>query len=130
MAFKPNRDKLNPKFEGYKLGGEPLACVSQSFKTAVRVARLKEEDFSYQHVRAFTLCNHLVADPWDSQSVYWCVSDGSVLKGSYTVRNLYLRGVRMLFYVHKLIKIFIQLHRRLLACRSAVCTIQPLLCKL
>ena len=84
--FKPDRDKLNANFEGYRLGRSSLTCVSQSFSEEVRVARLKGEDFGYQHVRAFSLCNHLVVDPWDPDSVYWCAGNGSVLRGRYLVR--------------------------------------------
>ena len=86
MTFKPDRDKLNANFDGYKLGKDSLSCITQSFDGEVRVARLKEEDFSYQHVRAFSLYNHLTVDPWDGQSVYWCTSNGSVLRGRYMVR--------------------------------------------
>ena len=85
MAFKPDREKLNANFDGYKLGKQSLPCVSQPFEGGVRVAQLKEEDFSYQHVRAFTLCNHLAVDPWDGRSVYWCTRKGDILRGTYTV---------------------------------------------
>ena len=85
MAFKPNRDKLNAKFEGYKLAKEPLSCVIQTFESGVRVARLDAQDYSYQHVRTFTLHNHLVADPWDGHSVYWCDREGNIQRASYDV---------------------------------------------
>ena len=85
MTFKPDRDKLNANFEGYKLGKSSLACISQSFAEEVRVALLKGDDFCYQHVRAFSLCNHLAVDPWDGQSVYWCAGNGGILRGQYTV---------------------------------------------
>lgn len=86
MTFKPDRDKLNANFEGYKLGKQPLLCITQSFDGQVRVARLKEADFSYQHVRAFSLYNHLTADPWDECSVYWCTNNDTILRGTYSVR--------------------------------------------
>ena len=86
-TFKPDGEKLNANFDGYKLGKESLACVSRSFKGEVRVARLKEEDFSYQHVRAFSLCNHLTVDSWDEQSVYWCTNGGAILRGRHTVSD-------------------------------------------
>ena len=86
MVFKPAREKLNAHFEGYKLGKQSLQCVSQSFEGPVRVARLKEDDYSYQHVRAFTLCNHLTVDTWDDgRNVYWCTDSGTIFRGRYTV---------------------------------------------
>lgn len=86
MTFRPDRDKLNAHFEGYRLGRRTLTCVSQSFAEDVRIARLKGDDFSYQHVRAFTLCNHLTVDPWDGDSVYWCTRNGAISRGRYLVR--------------------------------------------
>ena len=86
MTFRPDRDKLNAHFEGYRLGRRTLTCVTQSFAEDVRVARLKGDDLGYQHVRAFTLHNHLATDPWDGDSVYWCTSNGAILRGRYFVR--------------------------------------------
>ena len=86
MTFRPDRDKLNAHFEGYRLGKKSLACISQSFAEEVRVARLQGDDFGYQHVRAFTLRNHLTIDPWAGDSVYWIASSGAILRGRYLVR--------------------------------------------
>lgn len=86
MAFKPDRSKLNAKFDGYKLGKRSLPFHTQPFEEGVRVAKLKEEDYSYQHVRTFSLYNHLAVDPWDGRSVYWCASNGAIFRGQYAVR--------------------------------------------
>ena len=110
MSFKPNRDKLNANFDGYKLGKQTLPCVSQPFEEGVRIARLKEEDFSYQHVRAFSLCNHLAVDPWDEHSVYWCTKKCAILKGRYTVscnlQGLWSLIVVGMYYSNKLTDVF------------------------
>lgn len=90
MSFKPDRDKLNANFDGYKLGKQSLPCISQSFEDGVRVARLKEEDFSYQHVRAYSLFNHLAVDSWDGRSVYWCTRSGAILRGTYAVSSIFV----------------------------------------
>ncbi len=85
MAFKPNREKLNANFEGYKLSNDPLPCVSEPLPCNVNVARLKEEQFSYQHVRSFSLHNHLVLDPWDQNSAYWYAEDRTIQKAKFEV---------------------------------------------
>ncbi len=87
MAFKPNRDLLNVNFEGYKLSPSPIKCVSSDIAGAgVHIATLKDGDFSYQHVRAYSLHNHLTADPYDQSTVYWTSADGSLQRGTYQVR--------------------------------------------
>ena len=85
MAFKPNRALLNVNFDGYKLSKDSLSHLSQQFGSAVKVARLKEEQFSYQHVRAFSTHNHLVKNSWESNSVYWFGEDFVVQKATYGV---------------------------------------------
>ena len=85
-GFKPNRDLLNVNFEGYKLSESPLGVVHRELPSVVSTVTLKDE-FSYQHVRAHTLHNHLHFDPHSPTSVYWCSKDGSVLRGSYSEEN-------------------------------------------
>lgn len=87
MAFQPNRDLLNVNFEGYKLGKDALSCASREFASGVKVAKLKDEQFSYQHVRAFTLHNHLVLDPWSNNDAYWYAGDGTIQRAHYEVSN-------------------------------------------
>ncbi len=94
MAFKPDREKLNAKFEGYKLSKDPLSCVSKPLPCGVKVARLKEEQFSFQHVRSFTLHNHLVLDPWDQTSAYWYADDRSILRATFEVRLCEYSGTK------------------------------------
>ncbi len=86
MAFKPNRDLLNVNFEGYKLSPSPIACVSCTVEGGVHRATMKDGDFSYQHMRAYSLHNHLFPDPHDQSTVYWISADGSVQRGAYEVR--------------------------------------------
>ena len=88
MAFKPNRELLNVNFEGYKLSEALLAHVSKDLPEAVQVAKLKDEDYSYQHMRAYSLHNHMAVDPYDDSSVYWYTSDGKIQQGSYNVSTI------------------------------------------
>ena len=85
MAFKPNRELLNVNFEGYKLSESLLSHVSKDLAEEVQVARLKEEDYSYQHMRAYSLHNHLAVDPYQEDAVYWYTADGKIQEGTYKV---------------------------------------------
>ena len=85
MAFKPDRNLLNVNFEGYKLSESLLSHVSSELLEEVRVAKLKEEDYSYQHMRTYSLHNHLAFDPYNDSSVYWYTVDGRIQQGTYNV---------------------------------------------
>ena len=63
-SLRPNRDLLDPKFEGYKLSLEPLTLSSSNLVSTVNNVPLREELFSFQHMRAFGNPNHLVLDSW------------------------------------------------------------------
>lgn len=84
-GFKPNRDLLNVNFQGYKLSERQLEVAGQTeLPCPVAVARLREDEFSYQYTRAHALHNHLHFDPSggasSSSSVYWCGKDGFIKK--------------------------------------------------
>ena len=87
MAFKPNRELLNVNFEGYKLSGSAVTFKTKELTEGVQEAQLKDGDFSFQHMKAFSLHNHLVSDPFDNsgRSVYWYTQDGSIQEGTYSV---------------------------------------------
>lgn len=98
-GLKPNRELLNVNFEGYKLSESPLAVVQRELPYAVSTVTLKDE-FSYQHVRAHTLHNHLHFDPHSPTSVYWCSKDGSVLQGSLS-EDKNAVSIRTVFHLPK-----------------------------
>ena len=74
MSFVPNRKLLQHDFDGYKLAPKHLGFTSRKLSSGVNVVHLKEQ-FSYQHVRAFSLHNNLFDDPWNHNVVYWCGND-------------------------------------------------------
>lgn len=83
MSFEPNRELINVKFEGYKLSNQPLIPMKSELPYPLKVALLKEGEFSFQYMRAYTLQNHLHPDPSDPSSVYFWVDDGSVMKSTF-----------------------------------------------
>ena len=86
MAFKPNRELLNANFEGYKLAEDALPSFSKDLAVGVSVAKLKDEQFSYQHVRACSLHNHLVMDPEEDSSVYWYADDCTIQHARFELK--------------------------------------------
>lgn len=93
MSFKPNRELLNVNFEGYKLSDKSLDVIREGLPCPVAVTQLKEDEFSYQHMRAHTLHNHLHSDPSDPCSVFWCASDGSIMKATLKGESISLENV-------------------------------------
>lgn len=83
--FKPTRALLNVNFEGYKLSEQPLRSVARELPAPVATARLRSDQFSFQHVRAFSLHNHLAADPFDETRVYWYGEDDKIYAAQFEV---------------------------------------------
>lgn len=80
MSFRPNRDLLEPNFAGYKLATDTKIDLHQlRLDRSVDVVRLDENQFSYLHVRAFGLHNHLFADPCKPGTAYFVDSTHSIL---------------------------------------------------
>ncbi|XP_028392291.1 nudC domain-containing protein 1-like [Dendronephthya gigantea] len=67
-SLRPNRELLNPKFDGYKLSPDQLAVEVSSLPEQVNTVRLKEDIFSHLHVKAFAWTNHLVLDNWTADN--------------------------------------------------------------
>lgn len=67
-TLRPNRELLNPKFDGYKLSPDQLNVQSTSLPNAVNIIGLQDDVFSYLHVKAFAWTNHLVLDNWSDAS--------------------------------------------------------------
>ena len=53
------------------------------FLSDVDQVKLTDDQYSYQHVKAFGIHNHLVHDPWNQDTVYFVDSTWSVY--SFTV---------------------------------------------
>jgi len=92
--FSPDRDLLNVHFEGYKLSSDSLTSIRSKHSDPVRVAKLRDDELSYQYVRAYTLHNHLFQDPSNPRAVYWCNNKNSIIKatvceGSISTDNVF-----------------------------------------
>ena len=97
-SLHPNRELLNPKFDGYKLSSEQLTVQSSSLPNAVNIVGLRDDIFSHLHVKAFAWTNHLVLDNWsqDKEKILLYIVDES--KAVYqivvqVIKNCHLEGI-------------------------------------
>eukprot|EP00058_Branchiostoma_floridae_P026828 XP_002612319.1 hypothetical protein BRAFLDRAFT_80065 [Branchiostoma floridae] len=70
-TLKPDRALIDANFDGYKLSLEPLPQYTVSLSTGIHDVKLDEEEYTYQHIRAFGIHNHLALDQWNPDSVYY-----------------------------------------------------------
>jgi hypothetical protein len=71
VDLKVNRGLIDPNFGGYKLSLDPLPTYSINLSCDVDVARLPDDLYSYQHVKAFGIHNHLYLDEWNNDTVWY-----------------------------------------------------------
>ncbi|XP_033096259.1 nudC domain-containing protein 1-like [Anneissia japonica] len=70
-SLNVDRTLLDPNFDGYKLSLDPLPSYSVKTDSGIDSVRLRDDQYSYQHVKAFGLHNHLFLDVWHMNSVYY-----------------------------------------------------------
>ncbi|XP_060099299.1 nudC domain-containing protein 1 [Heteronotia binoei] len=78
-SLRVQRSLLDPKFEGYKLSLEPLACYQVPLESPVAEVRLRDEQYTLEHMRAFGMYNYLQLDSWHQDNVYYIDQLGRVM---------------------------------------------------
>lgn len=84
-SLKINRDLLDPNFESYKLSLDPLPTYNVELEAAVEEVRLKDSQYTLEHVRAFGMFNYLHLDRWYEDSVFFVDCKGRVLNLTVTL---------------------------------------------
>ncbi|XP_074842849.1 nudC domain-containing protein 1 isoform X1 [Carettochelys insculpta] len=84
-SLRVKRLLLDPKFEGYKLSLEPLACYQLGLDSAVAEVKLRDEQYTLDHMRAFGMYNYLHLDSWYQDNVYYVDQLGRVMNLSVTL---------------------------------------------
>uniref|UniRef100_A0A8D0L8B9 NudC domain-containing protein 1 n=1 Tax=Sphenodon punctatus TaxID=8508 RepID=A0A8D0L8B9_SPHPU len=84
-SLRVKRVLLDPKFEGYKLSLEPLACYQLGLDSAVAEVKLRDDQYTLDHMRAFGMYNYLHLDPWYQDNVYYVDQLGRVMNLSVTL---------------------------------------------
>ncbi|KAJ7425505.1 NudC domain-containing protein 1 [Willisornis vidua] len=112
-SLQAKRLLLDPKFEGYKLSLEPLACYQlgldaaeegngrvalvgiwhparvnppqEATVSAVAEVQLRDDQYTLDHMRAFGMYNYLHLDSWYQDNVYYVDQFGRVMNLSVTL---------------------------------------------
>nr|XP_004661446.1 nudC domain-containing protein 1 [Jaculus jaculus] len=78
-SLRVKRPLLDPRFEGYKLSLEPLPCYQLELDAAVAEVKLRDDQYTLEHMHAFGMYNYLHCDPWCQDSVYFIDSLGRIM---------------------------------------------------
>uniref|UniRef100_A0A8C5FCR9 NudC domain-containing protein 1 n=1 Tax=Gadus morhua TaxID=8049 RepID=A0A8C5FCR9_GADMO len=84
-SLKVNRELLDPNFESYRLSLDPIPSYNVELDAAVEEVKLKETQYTLDHVRAFGMYNYLHLDPWYPDSVFFVDCKGRVLNLTVTL---------------------------------------------
>ncbi|XP_067323431.1 nudC domain-containing protein 1 [Anolis sagrei] len=86
-SLRVKRPLLDPKFEGYKLSLEPLASYQVALDSPVAEVKLRDDQYTLDHMRAFGMYNYLHLDSWYQDSVYYVDQLGRVMNLSVTMET-------------------------------------------
>ncbi|XP_022082345.1 nudC domain-containing protein 1-like [Acanthaster planci] len=79
-TLQANRDLLDPHFDGYKLSLDPLPTYSIDVVCGIDEVKLRNDQYTLQHVKAFGIHNHLVHDQWNPNCVYYIDQEWKVIQ--------------------------------------------------
>ncbi|KAH0617490.1 hypothetical protein JD844_015811 [Phrynosoma platyrhinos] len=88
-SLRVQRPLLDPKFEGYKLSLEPLACYQVGLDAPVAEVKLRDDQYTLDHMRAFGMYNYLHLDSWYQDNVYYVDQLGRVMNLSVTLETAF-----------------------------------------
>ncbi|XP_012970773.1 nudC domain-containing protein 1 isoform X1 [Mesocricetus auratus] len=78
-SLRVKRPLLDPRFEGYKLSLEPLPCYQLGLDAAVAEVKLRDDQYTLEHMHAFGMYNYLHCDAWYQDSVYYIDNLGRIM---------------------------------------------------
>lgn len=84
-SLNVNRELVDPNFESYRLSLDSIPTYNIELDAAVAEVKLKDSQYTLDHVRAFGMFNYLQIDPWYEDSVYFVDSKGRVLNLTVTL---------------------------------------------
>ncbi|CAG5956299.1 unnamed protein product, partial [Menidia menidia] len=84
-TLKVNRGLLDPNFESYRLSLDAIPTYNVELDAAVEEVKLKDSQYTLEHMRAFGMFNYLHLDPWYQDSVLFVDCKGRVLNLTVTL---------------------------------------------
>ncbi|XP_062291954.1 nudC domain-containing protein 1 [Scomber scombrus] len=84
-SLKVNRELLDPNFESYRLSLDAIPTYNVELDAAVEEVKLKDTQYTLEHMRAFGMYNYLHLDPWYEDSVLFVDCKGRVLSLAVTL---------------------------------------------
>lgn len=84
-SLRVNRELLDPKFESYKLSLDPLPCYGVDLDAAVAEVKLRDDQYTLDHMQAYGMYNYLHSNPWCSDSVFYVDQLGRIMNLAVTL---------------------------------------------
>ncbi|XP_068937168.1 nudC domain-containing protein 1 isoform X2 [Petaurus breviceps papuanus] len=84
-SLRVKRPLLDPRFEGYKLSLEPLPCYQLELDSAVAEVKLRDDQYTLDHMRAFGMFNYLHSDSWNQDNIYFVDQLGRIMNLTVTL---------------------------------------------
>ncbi|XP_062846849.1 nudC domain-containing protein 1 [Trichomycterus rosablanca] len=84
-SLKVNRELLDPSFESYRLSLDSIPSYNVELDAAVAEVKLKDTQYTLDHMKAFGMYNYLHIDPWYEESVYFIDCKRRVLSLTVTL---------------------------------------------
>ncbi|KAK7898491.1 hypothetical protein WMY93_019344 [Mugilogobius chulae] len=86
-SLKVNRELLDPNFESYRLSLDAIPTYNVELDAAVEELKLKDSQYTLEHMQAFGMFNYLHLDPWYEDSVLFVDCKGRVLSLTVTLES-------------------------------------------
>lgn len=87
LELKPNQKLLDASFDGYKLSLEPISKLKSPLAIAPHKVFPSEEQYSSLHAQLFGLQNHLVRDPWTTNTTFFADANRNIQCIKYNEQN-------------------------------------------
>ncbi|XP_067012724.2 nudC domain-containing protein 1 isoform X2 [Anabrus simplex] len=71
IELRPRKELLDPNFDGYKLSLEPVPVYRLTLECGADHILPSDDQYSFLHLKIFSLHNHLYKDPWTDDGIYF-----------------------------------------------------------
>lgn len=102
IELRPNRNLLDPNFNGYKLSLDPTPLLTIDLDSPPVQCQQREDQYSFLHAHIFGLENHLERDVWNPGSGYFIASDWNVKKIDRNIETGRINPIKNVYKVPRL----------------------------